>query len=169
MRLDACRKGDDVRIPHSPNGSWKAVGRVLLEKIKPLPKGLVQIKFRDTSPGSTVRKMDIPAGVIVERRRLATEADGPDAGVVEPVTAVHEGVLYQSTDPSIDEEQFRERLRQRAENRPAARLAARSHHAAPTILTSRVDMGRIAMMAALSVGCGAALMGAMHDQLEDNS
>lgn len=173
MRLDACGKGDDVRIPYSPNGSWKSVGRVLIEKIKPLPKGLVQIKFRDTSPGSTIRKMDLPADVVVERRRLATEADGPDAGDVEPATAVHEGVLYQSTDPAIDEEQFRERLRRRAEERPdartSARLSALSRPAPAALPMSVGDMGRIAMMAALSVGGGAALMAAMHDQLEDNS
>lgn len=87
LPLAQCVAGDDIDIRYSHNGSWKSIGRGTLVKVKPLPKGGHQIKFRSAwGRKATIQKHDIPAGVVVERRRPATEADGPDAG--EPVRQV---------------------------------------------------------------------------------
>lgn len=102
LPLADCRKGDEVDIHYSHNGSWKSVGRGTLEKIKDLPKGGHQIKLRGTGSRDTIQKHDVPAGVVVTRRRKATEADGPDAGTIESQTEIIDGVRYVSTNPNVD-------------------------------------------------------------------
>lgn len=103
LRLDACRQGDEITIPHSPTGSWKKIGRVVVDRIKALPRGLVQIKYRDAErPGAVVQKVDLDGGIVVDRIRPATEEDGPGAGEIVPRTMVVDGVRYRATDPSVD-------------------------------------------------------------------
>ena len=46
LPLAQCVAGDDIDIRYSHNGSWKSIGRGTLVKVKPLPKGGHQIKFR---------------------------------------------------------------------------------------------------------------------------
>ena len=70
-----CSPGDDIDIRHSPGKSWKTIGRCTLVAVKPLPGGGHQIKFRGRSTGATVRKLDLPAGVMADRRRKATADD----------------------------------------------------------------------------------------------
>lgn len=70
-----CSPGDDVDIRHSPGKSWKTIGRCTLVAVKPLPGGGHQIKFRGRSTGATVRKVDLPAGIMADRRRKATADD----------------------------------------------------------------------------------------------
>ena len=106
LPLGNCAKGDEIDIRYSHNGSWKSIGEGTLEKVKPLPKGGHQIKFRSHWTGSTVQKHDVPAGVTVTRRRAPTEAeleaDPSLAPKPERQTAVRDGVRYVATDPSID-------------------------------------------------------------------
>lgn len=85
LRLDACAEGDIVHIAHSPNGSWKTLGRVRILKIKPLAKhGRVQIKFRTDNDAATVRKIELDGGLQVQRIDLAKEV----------ARAKHAGVTY---------------------------------------------------------------------------
>lgn len=106
LPLGECAKGDEIDISYSHNGSWKSIGQGTIEKIKALPKGGHQIKFRHSWRGSNVQKHDVPAGVVVERRRAPTpaelEADPSLAPKPEQQTAVREGVRYVATDPAID-------------------------------------------------------------------
>lgn len=104
LALAECRKGDEVDIGQLPGGAW-SLGRVTLDKVKTLPKGGVQIKFRARG-GSTVRKADLPEGTTVERRRAPTPAElAADPSLAPrtlPQTAVRDGVRYVATDPAVD-------------------------------------------------------------------
>jgi hypothetical protein len=103
VRLDACRALDRVDIRHSEKGRFGTIGSVQLDKVKTIPNGKIQIKYHSTwGTKPKVLKADLPGDLIVERRREATEADGPDAGVPEVRTATHEGVPYRAIDPEDD-------------------------------------------------------------------
>lgn len=102
LPLGKCVKGDDIDIRYSHNGSWKSIGRGVLEKIKPLAKGGHQIKLNTGWSARKIQKHDIPAGVVVERRRVATEADGPEAGEILRRTAVIGGITYKVTHPATE-------------------------------------------------------------------
>lgn len=115
LPLEQCAEGDDVNISYSHNGSWKSIGRGTLRKIKPLPKGGHQIKILAGWGKQTVQKHNIPAHVVVERKRVATEADGPDAGEELKRTAVIGGITYEVIRPAAEIEALtveRQRARQ---------------------------------------------------------
>lgn len=101
VRLDACAREDDITVRTGPGSIW--LGQVAIVNLKPIAGGRLQMKYRKRfQPGATVRKIDLDAGVIVEREREAVEADGPEAGVPVPQTAIVDGVRYVSTDPDVD-------------------------------------------------------------------
>jgi hypothetical protein len=103
VRMDACVALDRVDIRHREKGRFGSIGSVQLDKVKTIPNGKVQIKYHSTwGRNAKVLKADLPADLMVERRREATEADGPDAGVPEVRTATHEGVRYRAVDPEAD-------------------------------------------------------------------
>jgi len=103
VRLDACVALDRVDIRHREKGRFGTIGSVQLDKVKTIPNGKVQIKYHSTwGRNAKVLKADLPADLMVERRREATEADGPDAGVPEVRTATHEGIPYRAIDPNDD-------------------------------------------------------------------
>ena len=166
LRIDRCDRDDDVVIPCGPKGSPRAYGRVLLAKVKPIAGGMVQIKFRTTSLGSTVRKADLPADLVVERTRRATGADAPDAGAPERAEAVHRGVVYESTDPSVDAAQLAARVASLATAR-ADRLVPAPRTIDAGILGG-LDLGRVAMIAALSVGAGPTAVAALRDAFAED-
>lgn len=61
-------KGNTVRIPYSSNTSWKSVGAVEIVKIKPIAKGMVQIKYLPMyTRNATIQKVDMPGDVKVTR------------------------------------------------------------------------------------------------------
>lgn len=101
LRLDQCEPGDAIRVPYSPNASWKSIGCVTLVKIKPLAKaGMVQVKFTPRfTRKPTVQKADIPSSIMVERERVTVDADGSGAGQPAPQVIEHDGIRYQILDP----------------------------------------------------------------------
>lgn len=135
LRLDQCRPGDSIRVPHSPNRSWKDIGAVRLKRIKPLAKaGLVQIKYQSQwGRDPKVQKADVDGSIMVTRERLATTADGPDAGTPVPSTAEHDGVTYVATHGG-----------------DAAALVARAVAERPTVVAGSSGMDTARMLAALA-------------------
>lgn len=69
VRIDECFQGDNVRIPHSGNKSWKDIGHIVLVSIKPIPKGKVQLKYRSKFFSNKVQKVDLDCSFMVERSR----------------------------------------------------------------------------------------------------
>jgi hypothetical protein len=154
LPLGDCAKGDELDISYSHNGSWKSIGQGTLEKVKALPKGGHQIKFRSYWSGSTIQKHDVPAGVVVERRRAPTdkelEADPTLAPLPHRQTAVRDEVRYVATDPSVDIEE-------------ALDAAMLRQGVMPANLTERhlaLGMGALDI-AATSLGLAALMSGAM--------
>ena len=85
VKLLACSPGDHISIPYSACGSWKSIGSIILVKIKPLPSGKIQIKYRNRyQRNATVQKIDIPYDILVERKRSATAGDGYERIEVDP-------------------------------------------------------------------------------------
>jgi hypothetical protein len=78
IRLDQCQKGDHIQGSIS---SLYGQSSVVIEKIKPIGKGKVQIKFKSQwcYATATIQKVDVSGALMVERTRKATKADG-DAG-----------------------------------------------------------------------------------------
>jgi hypothetical protein len=165
LTLDDCAKGDELEIRYSHMGSWKSIGEGTLEKVKPLPKGGHQIKFRSSWPGSTVQKHDVPAGITVTRRRAPTgaelAADPSLAPVPERKTAVRDGVRYIATDPSVDLEA--------ALDRAMDRTGAITRDMMPKEMTERhLELGMHAFgLAATSLGLASLLSGARLVRADD--
>lgn len=103
VRIDACRKGDELDVSFTHKGHYNSVGRVVVSKIKPIPGERVQVKYvQRYSSSKKVMKTDLPSDFMVERTREAVEADGPGAGTIEVRTAVHDGIPYRAIDPEDD-------------------------------------------------------------------
>jgi hypothetical protein len=103
VRIDACRKGDELDVSFTQKGHYNSVGRIVVSKIKPIPGERVQVKYvQRYSSSKKVMKTDLPADFMVERTREAVEADGPGAGKPEVRTAMHEGIPYRAIDPEDD-------------------------------------------------------------------
>ena len=71
--LAQCKPDDDLRIYcRSGKGVVQNIGLVTLVKIKPIGKGMVQIKYRSQfSYRSVIQKVDLPGDTMVERTRMA--------------------------------------------------------------------------------------------------
>lgn len=125
LRLDACARGDVITIPYSPTGSWKTLGQVILDKIKPLAKsGRVQIKYRTQGdPRATVRKYDLSGDLQVKRIDLEAER----------ATAEHAGVTYDAPQGGDPKE-----------------LLAEALEAEPLLLPDNGSIGMIALLHDLS-------------------
>lgn len=103
VRIDACRKGDEVDVSFTQKGHYNSVGRIVVSKIKPIPGERVQVKYvQRYSSSKKVMKTDLPADFMVERTREAVETDDPEVGKLEIRTAVHEGIPYRAIDPEDD-------------------------------------------------------------------
>lgn len=103
VRIDACRKGDEVNVSFTQKGHYNSVGRIVVSRIKPIPGERVQVKYvQRYSSSKKVMKTDLPADFMVERTREAIEADGPGAGTPEIRTAMHDGIPYRAIDPTDD-------------------------------------------------------------------
>jgi uncharacterized protein YfcZ (UPF0381/DUF406 family) len=80
IRLDQCQERDRIRISHGMRGATEWFGgNFVLVKIKPMPNGLVQIKYRSQfGKNPTVQKMNLGGESIVERTRLWQRGDSED-------------------------------------------------------------------------------------------
>jgi len=97
--LSRCAKGDLVSIRPSDTG----VSRfhfidARIEKIKPVAKGKVQLKYHNHPTISTIQKITISADTMVERTRPWVESDG-DAGYYPPKLVIIDGIQYRVTTP----------------------------------------------------------------------
>jgi hypothetical protein len=84
--LSKCKKGDEVRIGSFTGPKpFRSVGDVILEKVKIIPSGRIQIKFRKRNwTGSTIQKLEVPVTFVVERTRKWVASDGEGTGFYQP-------------------------------------------------------------------------------------
>ena len=77
--ISKCEPGDYISIRSKSGYPRRSALNIVIIKIKPIHKSLVQIKYRSQysfSSSNVVQKMDLPSHIFVERTRKANPSDG---------------------------------------------------------------------------------------------
>jgi hypothetical protein len=100
--LRLCQKGDKISLGRYPmrGASRYMSGSIIIEKIKPIKSGMVQLKYQSQyGCQNKIHKIDLGGESTVERTRDWVESDGEDAGYYEPTFITLDGIRYRIAHP----------------------------------------------------------------------